>query len=219
MIQGINPIKTLSMTADYIAIALSAIALGISVYTLWVVRVSPFKLLVEPPAISFLNRAESSLGLDMTFLNQGRTPAAILDLEITLCDRLGNAVMPPLKPRAFHQAQKTQNGLSWRSPFISHFTPIVVHRGEVINRTICFAPSETPATAKLEQNQAAIDTVRIAFNVNTRWNKKCFTWNYSEFHEYLQQRQQLSALLPFPPRFFPDVKPLFLQGSIFDPVY
>ena len=207
------------MTPDHVAIALSVIALGISLYTLWVVRVSPFRLLVEPPAISFLNRTESSLGLDMTFLNQGRTPAAILDIEITLCDRVGNALMPALKPRAFHQTQPAQGGLSQRSPFISHFTPIVVHKGEVINRTIYFAPSETPGTAKLEQDHAAIDIVRIAFNVNTRWNKKCFTWNYSEFDEYLQQRQQLSALVPFPPRFFPDVKPLFLQGSIFDPVY
>jgi len=219
MIRTIDPIKTLSMIADHLAIALSVIAVGVSLYTLWMVRVSPFKLLIEPPAIAFLNRAESSLGLDMTFLNQGRTPAAILDIEITLCDRLGIPVMPPLKPRAFHQTQNALVGLSQRSPFISHFTPIVVHKGEVINRTIYFAPSEIPAMANLQQNHTAIDTVRIAFNVNTRWNKKCFTWNYSEFDEYLQQRQQLSALVPFPPRFFPDVKPLFLRGSIFDPVY
>lgn len=207
------------MTPDYLAIALSVIALGVSVYTLWVVRVSPFKLRVEPPAIAFLNRSESSLGLDMSFLNQGRTPAAILDIEISLCDRLGIAVMPPLKPRAFHQTPSPTDGLSQRSPFISHFTPIVVHKGEVINRTIYFAASEIPFVGKAQPSQASIETVRIAFNVNTRWNKQCFTWRYSEFDEYLEQRQQLSALVPFPPRFFPDAKPLYLRGSIFDPVY
>jgi hypothetical protein len=207
------------MTPDHLAIALSVIALGVSLYTLWVVRVSPFRLLIEPPAISFLNRSESSLGLDMSFLNQGRTPAAILDIEITLCDRLGIPVMSPLKPRAFHQTPNATDGLSQRSPFISHFTPIVVHKGEVINRTIYFAPSEIPLMGKVQQNQASIETVRIAFNVNTRWNKQCFTWSYSEFDRYLEQRQQLSALMPFPSRFFPDVKPLHLRGSIFDPVY
>jgi len=207
------------MTPDYFAIALSVIALGVSAYTLWVVRVSPFKLRVEPPAISFLNRSESSLGLDMSFLNQGRTPAAILDIEITLCDRLGIAVMPPLKPRAFHQTPSPTDGLSQRSPFISHFTPIVVHKGEVVNRTIYFAASEIPLVGKAPPSQASIETVRIAFNVNTRWNKQCFTWRYSEFDEYLEQRRQLSDVVPFPPRFFPDVKPLYLRGSIFDPVY
>jgi len=207
------------MTPDHIAIALSTIALVVSLYTLWVVRVSPFQLLVEPPSISFLNRAESSLGLEMTFLNQGRTPAAILDIEISLCDRSGVAVMPPLKPRAFHQTQNAHGGLSQRTPFISHFTPIVIHKGEVINRTISFAPSEVPPAAKSQPNQTAIETVRIAFNVNTRWNKKCFVWNYSEFDDYLEQRQQLSAQVPFSPRFFPNVKPLPLRGSIFDPVY
>jgi hypothetical protein len=208
------------MTTDWIAIILSGVALGLSLYTLWVVRVSPFQLLVEPPAISLLNRVESSLALDLTFFNPGRTPAAILDMEITLCDTNGRAVSPPLKPRALHQTQYPFGGLTPGSFVISHFTSFTVKKGETVNKTVYFALSERNLTGKLWQDSSIIDTVRIAFKVNNRWNKRCFTCNYSEFNDYVQQRRTSSLMdLALPPRFFPDVKPLFLRGSIFDPVF
>ena len=208
------------MTADWIAIILSALALGVSLYTLWVVRVSPFQLLVEPPAVSLLNRVDSSLALDLTFFNPGRTPAAILDMEITLCDTKGKAVSAPLKPRALHQTQYPLGGLTPGSFVISHFSTFTVKKGETVNKTAYFALSERDLISRLRPNLSQIDTVRIAFKVNNRWNKRCFTWSYSEFEEYVQQRRESSLMeLALPPRFFPDVKPLFLHGSIFDPAF
>ena len=60
------------LVATTIAVLLSLLACVFSIYTLWVVRVSPYRLLIYPPALSYLNRREASLVLDMTFFNPGR---------------------------------------------------------------------------------------------------------------------------------------------------
>ena len=206
------------MTTDYIAIILSAFSFAISLYTLWAVRVSPFRLIVYPPAVVLLNRAESSLVLDLTFFNHGRTPAAILDMEITLRDPEGKAVSFPLKPKAFHQTPFPHEGFKNEPWLISHFSAFTIKKDETVNKTIYFSPSGQPSET-LRSGASVIDTVRIAFNVNNRWNGKCFTLNYSEFNDYAQQSEESSFLKPpFAPRFFPNVKPLYLCGSIFDPV-
>jgi hypothetical protein len=51
------------LVATTIAVLFSLFAFGFSIYTLWVVRVSPYRLLVYPPALSYLNRKEASLVL------------------------------------------------------------------------------------------------------------------------------------------------------------
>jgi hypothetical protein len=207
------------MTIDHIAIVLSAFSFAISLYTLWAVRVSPFRLIVYPPAVVLLNRAESSLVLDLTFFNYGRTPAAILDMEITLCDAEGKTGSRPLKPKAFHQTPFPHESFKNGPWLISHFSAFTIKKDETVNKTVYFAPSGEPSDG-LQPDASVIDTLRIAFKVNNRWNRKCFALNYSEFTEHLQQPEESSLIKPpFAPRFFPDVKPLYLHGSIFDPAF
>ncbi len=207
------------MIAAYIAIFLSLAAFVVSIYTLWVVRVSPVKLVVYPPAVSLMNSTASSIVLDLTFFNHGRTPATVLDIEIDLLDGNGQPIWRPLKPQAFQQVVFPQGNLSNNSSVISHFTAFTVIRGETVNRTIYFAPKRRAPSHNVPLETAAVDVLRISFKVNNRWHKKCFTLKFSELKDHERQESELSLIKPpFAPRFFPEAKPLFLRGSIFDPV-
>ena len=205
------------LVATIIAVLLSIFALGFSIYTLWVVRVSPYRFLVYPPAVSYLNRKEASLVLDMTFFNPGRVRVALLDMEVTLL-RQGRQVLGSLRPRAYHQTLFPQSGNNDRHSIISRFTPFLIKKQETVTKTVYFAiPTEADA---VEWSDEEIDCIRIAFKVNNRWNKKTFSLDYAQFQEYQKERQNSALLkIPFAPSFSPDAQPLRLRGSIFDPAY
>ena len=205
------------LVATIIAVLLSILAFGFSIYTLWVVRVSPYRLLVYPPAVSYLNRKEASLVLDMTFFNPGRVRVALLDMEVTLM-RHGQQVLGSLRPRAYHQTLFPQSGNNDRHSIISRFTPFLIKKQETVTRTVYFAsPTESDA---VEWSDEEIDCIRIAFKVNNRWNKKTFSLDYAQFQEFQKERENSALLkIPFAPSFFPDAQPLHLRGSIFDPAY
>jgi len=205
------------LVATTIAVLFSLFAFGFSIYTLWVVRVSPYRLLVYPPALSYLNRKESSLVLDMTFFNPGRVRVALLDMEITLM-RQGRKVSGSLRPRAYHQTVFPQSGNTDRHSIISRFTPFLINREETVTKTVYFAaPTESKAG---DWSVEEIDCIRIAFKVNSRWNKRTFSMDYAQFQAFQKERENSALLkIPFVPSFFPDAQPLHLRGSIFDPVY
>src|SRR6185503_20329079 len=103
---------------------------------------------------------------------------------------------------------------------ISHFSAFTINKHETANKTIYFAPSKRKSVNAPQREAITINSMRVAFNINDRWNKRYFTLNLSEFRECQQQSE--GALLikpPFAPCFFPEAEPLLLQGSIFDPVY
>jgi len=204
------------LVATTIAVLFSLFAFGFSIYTLWVVRVSPYRLLVYPPALSYLNRKEASLVLDMTFFNPGRVRVALLDMEIMLM-RHGRQVSGSLRPRAYHQTLFPQSSNTERHSLISRFTPFLINREETLTKTVYFAPTESKAG---DWNDQEIDCIRIGFKVNSRWNKKTFSLDYAQFQAFQKERENSSLLkIPFAPSFFPDAQPLHLRGSIFDPVY
>ena len=204
------------LVATTIAVLFSLFAFGFSIYTLWVVRVSPYRLLVYPPAVSYLNRKEASLVLDMTFFNPGRVRVALLDMEVTLM-RHGRQVSGSLRPRAYHQTLFPQSSNTERHSLISRFTPFLINREETLTKTVYFAPTESKAG---DWNHQEIDCIRIGFKVNSRWNKKTFSLDYAQFQAFQKERENSSLLkIPFAPSFFPDAQPLHLRGSIFDPVY
>ena len=204
------------LVATTIAVLFSLFAFGFSIYTLWVVRVSPYRLLVYPPALSYLNRKEASLVLDMTFFNPGRVRVALLDMEIMLM-RHGRQVSGSLRPRAYHQTLFPQSSTE-RHSLISRFTPFLINREETLTKTVYFAaPTESKAG---DWNHQEIDCIRIGFKVNSRWNKKTFSLDYAQFQAFQKERENSSLLkIPFASSFFPDAQPLHLRGSIFDPVY
>ena len=203
--------------ATNIAVFLSLFAFAFSIYTLWVVRVSPYRLLVYPPALSYLNRREASLILDMTFFNPGRVRVALLDMEVKLVCQ-GREVSGSLRPRAYHQTLFPQTGSNHRHSIISRFTPFLINQQETVAKTVYFA---VPAESKLgDWSNEEIDCIRIAFKVNSRWNRKTFTLDYAQFQASQKERENSDLLkIPFAPSFFPDAQPLRLRGSIFDPVY
>ena len=145
-----DPITQISMlVATTIAVLFSLFAFGFSIYTLWVVRVSPYRLLVYPPALSYLNRKEASLVLDMTFFNPGRVRVALLDMEIMLM-RHGRQVSGSLRPRAYHQTLFPQNGNTDRHSIISRFTPFLINREETRDQDGLFCNSNRIESGKLE---------------------------------------------------------------------
>ncbi len=206
--------------ASIFAIALSIVAFGFSLYTLWVVRVSPYRLLVYPPALSYLNRKESSLVLDMTFFNPGRVRVAVLDMEITLWSKGKPLHVGRLGPQAYHQTLFPQAGVSGRHSIISRFTPFLINKEETLSKTIYFSAKAGRDHLKEEWNAAEVDSIRIAFKVNNRWNRKTFSLDYTAL-QACQREKQTSSLLgaPFSTSLFPVTEPLDLRGSIFDPVY
>jgi len=205
------------LVATIIAILFSFFAFAFSIYTLWVVRVSPYRLLVYPPAVSYLNRREGSLVLDMTFFNPGRVRVALLDMDIMLM-RHGRQVSVNLRPRAHHQTLFPQSGSTDRHSIISRFTPFLINREETVTRTVYFATTMDPKAADLSEEE--IDSIRIAFKVNSRWNKRTFSLDYAQFQAFQKERESSALLkIPFAPSFFPDAQPLHLRGSIFDPAY
>jgi hypothetical protein len=205
------------LVSTIIAVLFSLFAFGFSIYTLWVVRVSPYRLLVYPPALSYLNRKEASLVLDMTFFNPGRMRVALLDMEVMLM-RHGRQVSGSLRPRAYHQTVFPQSGNTDRPSIISRFTPFLINKQETVTKTVYFAvPTESKAG---EWSNEDVDCMRIAFKVNSRWNKKTFSLDYAQFQAFQKERENSALLkIPFAPSFFPDAQPLHLRGSIFDPVY
>jgi len=205
------------LDATTIAVLFSIFAFGFSIYTLWVVRVSPYRLLVYPPALSYLNRREASLVLDMTFFNPGRVRVALLDMEVMLT-RHGQQVSGSLRPRAYHQTLFPQSGNSDRHSIISRFTPFLINKQETVTKTVYFAvPTESEA---VDWSGEEIDSIRIAFKVNSRWSKKTFSLDYAQIQAFQTERENSALLkIPFAPSFFPDAQPLHLRGSIFDPVY
>jgi hypothetical protein len=205
------------LVATIIAVLFSLFAFGFSIYTLWVVRVSPYQLLVYPPAVSYLNRREASLVLDMTFFNPGRVRVTLLDMEIVLM-RHGRKVSGSLRPRAYHQTLFPQSGNTDRHSIISRFTPFLINKQETVTKTVYFAvPTESKPG---DWSNEEIDSIRIAFKVNNRWNKRTFSMDYAQFQEFQKERENSAFLkIPFAPSFFPDAQPVHLRGSIFDPVY
>ena len=117
------------LVATIIAVLFSFFAFGFSIYALWVVRVSPYRLIVYPPALSYLNRKEASLVLDMTFFNPGRVRVALLDMEITPMRR-GLQVSGSFRPCAYSQTSFPQSGHTSRHSIISRFTPFLINKQE-----------------------------------------------------------------------------------------
>jgi hypothetical protein len=206
--------------ATLLAILFSAFAFGFSLYTLWVVRVSPYRLLAYPPALAYLNRKESSLVLDLTFFNPGRVRVAVLDMEITLWSKDQQGMLGKLKPQAYHQTLFPQGSFPEQHSVISRFAPFMINQQETISKTVYFAAVNQDSGAVLRSGNDQMDRISIAFKINSRWNKKTFGLDYAEFQAFQHDKERSTLLnLPFSPSFSPDAKPLDLRGSIFDPVF
>jgi hypothetical protein len=130
----------------------------------------------------------------------------------------GRQVSGSLRPRAYHKALFPHSGRGDRRSIISRFTPFLLTTQETVTRTVYFAvPAESEA---VDWSAEEIDCIRIAFKVNSRWNKSTFLLDYAQVQAFQKERENSAPLkIPFAPSFFPDGQPLDLRGSIFDPVY
>lgn len=208
------------LIANVIAIFLSVIAFAFSVYTLWVVRVSPFKLIVYSPAVSCVNPQESALVLDLTFHNPGRVRAAVLDIDASLLKRNESKPFRRLRPQAFHRTFFPAGDLKTPQSVISHFAPITVEPGQTVSKTVYFCPSAGDDSSTVRSNSAEWESIRVSFKVNGNWNKRTFSINRSEFEGYQSAQTEQSPLrFPFIATYYPDIQPLHLRGTFFDPVY
>jgi hypothetical protein len=167
-----------------------------------------------------LNRKESSLVLDLTFFNPGRVRVALLDMEVILWCKNQRNIVGRLKPQAFHQALFPQGNISERRSTISRFIPFMINQQETVSKTVYFAAANKESGSALQFGNSDLDRISIAFKINSRWNKKTFWLEYAELQAFQREKDEAALLkLPFAPSFFPDVKPLDLRGSIFDPVF
>jgi hypothetical protein len=206
--------------ANIIAILLSVIAFAFSVYTLWVVRVSPFKLIVYSPAVSCVNPQESALVLDLTFHNPGRVRAAVLDIDASLFKRNHSKPILRLGPQAFHRTFFPGGDLKTPQSVISRFAPITVDPGQTVSKTVYFCPPAGENSSIVRSSNTEWETIRLSFKINGNWNKRTFSINRSEFEGYQSAQSELSPLrFPFIATYYPDIQPLHLRGTFFDPAY
>jgi hypothetical protein len=205
------------LLANVIAILLSAIAFAFSVYTLWVVRVSPFKLIVYSPAVSCVNPQESALVLDLTFHNPGRVRAAVLDIDASLLKQNSSKPFLRLRPQAFHRTFFPAGDLKSPQSVISRFAPITVDPGQTVSKTVYFCPPEEENSPMVRSSYAEWEAIRVSFKVNGNWNKRTVSIKRSEFEEYQSAQTEQSPLrFPFIATYYPDIQPLHLRGTFFD---
>jgi hypothetical protein len=208
------------LLANIIAILLSMVAFAFSMYTLWVVRVSPFKLVVYPPAVSCVNPQESALILDLTFHNPGRVRAAVLDIDASLLRKDDSIPFQRLQPQAFHCTFFPTGDLKAPQSVISRFTAITIDPGKTVSKTVYFSPRVGEYNQAAQSSVAEWEIIRVSFKVNGNWSKRIFRIKRSEFDGYQTAQAKKSPLrLPFVSSFYPDVQPLHLRGTFFDPVY
>ena len=209
--------NSMILLANVIAILLSAIAFAFSVYTLWVVRVSPFKLIVYSPAVSCVNPQESALVLDLTFHNPGRVRAAVLDIDASLLKQNHLKPFLRLKPQAFHRTFFPAGDLKTPQSVISRFTPITVDPGQTVSKTVYFCPPAEENSPLVRNSYAEWETIRVAFKVNGNWNKRTVSIRRSEFEGHQSAQAENSPLkFPFIATYYPDIQPLHLRGTFFD---
>jgi hypothetical protein len=212
--------SSMVLLANIIAILLSVIAFSFSVYTLWVVRVSPFKLIVYSPAVSCVNPHESALVLDLTFHNPGRVRAAVLDIDASLLKRSHSKPLLRLRPQAFHRTFFPAGDLKTPQSVISRFAPITVDPGQTVSKTVYFCPPAGESRSMIRSSDVEWESIRVSFKVNGNWNKRTFSINRSEFEGYQSAQAEHSALkFPFMATYYPDIQPLHLRGTFFDPAY
>jgi hypothetical protein len=208
------------LLANAIALFLSMIAFAFSVYTLWVVRVSPFKLIVYSPAVSSVNPQESVLVLDLTFHNPGRVRAAVLDIDASLLKRSQSRPFLRLRPQAFHRTFFPAGDLKTPQSVISRFAPITVNPGQTVSKTVYFSPLVGENSSTVRSSDTEWETILVSFKVNGNWNKRTFSIKRSEFEGFQSAQTEHSPLrFPFFATYYPDIQPLHLRGTIFDPVY
>ncbi|MEW5975032.1 MAG: hypothetical protein AB1898_04390 [Acidobacteriota bacterium] len=203
---------------EMFSLVLSAVALGVSLYTLWVTRVSPYRLLVYPPVISLLGERRSTLALEFTFLNPGRTPVVLFDLEANVTGPASSLQPKRFRPHALCEGRPA-GGLNFaRREVITHFTPVAVKAGETVNKRIYFIPADHPGLEGHVQ-LAQTERIELRFHVNGRWNKKTFRLDCADLQPS-PDSSDLAGLVPPSSltSLLPKAQPLFLRGSIFDPV-
>ena len=208
------------LLANIIAILLSVIAFAFSVYTLWVVRVSPFKLIIYSPAVSCVNPQESALVLDLTFHNPGRVRAAVLDIDASLLKRDQSNPFLRLRPQAFHRTFFPGGDLKTPQSVISRFAPITVDPGHTVSKTVYFCPPAEKSSSISRSDNTEWETILVSFKINGNWNNRTFSIKRSEFEGYQSAQTEHSPLrFPFIATYYPDIQPLHLRGSFFDPAY
>ena len=206
--------------ANLIAILLSLVAFGFSIYTLWVVRVSPFRLVVYPPSLSCINPKESALILDFAFHNSGRVRAVVLDIDASLLIEGDPKPVRRLQPQAFHRTYFPSGDLKAPQSVISRFAPISIDPGQMISKTVYFSSRPGEPDQMGWASDAEWESIRVSFKVNGNWNKRTFRITRSEFEGYKTALSKNSVIgFPFVPAFYPELQPLHLRGTIFDPVY
>jgi hypothetical protein len=212
--------SSMILLANLIAILLSAIAFAFSIFTLWAVRVSPFKLIVYSPAVSSVNPKESALVLDLTFHNPGRVRAAVLDIDASLLKQNHSKPFLRLRPQAFHRTFFPAGDLKAPQSVISRFAPITVDPAQTVSKTVYFCPPAGEPSSMVRSSNEEWETIRVSFKVNGNWNKRTFSIKRSEFEGYQSAQTEHSPLkFPFIATYYPDIQPLHLRGTFFDPAY
>ncbi|MFN8006488.1 MAG: hypothetical protein U0V70_05580 [Terriglobia bacterium] len=212
--------SSMILLANLIAILLSILAFGFSIYTLWMVRVSPYKLVVYSPAVSCVNPQESALVLDLTFHNPGRVRAAVLDIEASLLKGLAQTPFLRLRPQAFQRTFFPAGDLKSPQSVISRFAPITIEPGQTVSKTVYFSPPSGKSDIIERPKEVEWESIHISFKVNGNWNKRSFNIKRTDLDEPRSSKTESSLLrFPFVPTIYPDVQPLQLRGTFFDPVY
>jgi hypothetical protein len=203
-----------SMTA-WLALVISFLALGFSVFQYWRSSLSPYSLVVMPPAISQANDQLPSLIVHLALTNTGGHEAVLTDLIVRGVSK-GKEV-----PIILH-AQKLLDNKSKYSALplsddrlYSVFLPVLIRHDESVYLDVYCAPF-TDKLPLSESAVLAIDGLIIDLSINGEEQLAVFKLGYPDYHDKFKGNGTIEIpKAGFGPRWYRDNSPVRIQGTFF----
>ncbi len=200
--------------APWVAITISCLAFFFSFYQYWRANLSPYSLLIIPPAVTQVNDELPSLIIDIALTNNGGDNVVLTDLAIR-----GFSASKQV-PVILH-AQKTLNRESKYSALpldstetkSSVFLPVLLKNKESTALRLYCAPfaSELPLS---EAAVLSIDNISIDLSVNGEYKPSVFMLSYPDYQDKFKGKGIIEIpKTGFSPRWYREEKPVRLRAS------
>jgi hypothetical protein len=187
--------------ASWLAIVISLLAFGFSFYQYWRSSLSPYSLVVMPPAITQANDELPSLIIHLAMANVGGHEAVLTDMVIRGISK-GKAVPITLRPQKLLDNRAKYSSLPLSDDRLySVFLPVLIRHDESVNLDIYCTP-------------LAIDSLTFDFWINGEEKPAVFTLGYADYGDKFKGGHFLIPKNGFAPRWYRDVKPVRIQPAI-----
>jgi hypothetical protein len=202
-----------STMVPWFALIVSLCALGFSFFQYWNTSLSPYSLLVMPPAISQANDGLPSLVIHLALTNAGGRQAVLTDLVVRGASK-GKEV-----PIILHAQKILDNKMKYSSLPLSDdraysvFLPILIRHDESLNLDIYCTPfaNQLPLS---EASVLAIDGLILDFWINGEEKRAVFMLGYPDYGDKFKGGGRFEIPKDgFSPRWYRNEKPVRIQST------